>query len=268
MRYEEKLVGAVLRKENGYTDHVGIELEIEGKNLPLVDTRTWRSDKDGSLRGESFEYVLKEPVPRDGIHKALCEIDAKWKGANAIIKNSPNAGTHVHINVSDLTVTELFNFLTLYFIVETPLVDQCGEDRVGNLFCLRSCDAEYLMTALEEAVRKSDLRLLHTDDLRYASVNVKALGDYGSVEFRAWRSDGDIAGVERWANILLHLKDKARQIDSPAQIVADVSMMGSYVFYQGILGEFVRNMEWKPEYEEIIRQGVRLTQQYAFAGDW
>ncbi len=268
MKYENKLVKNVLRIDSEYTDHQGIEIETEGRSLPRVDTKVWKSEADGSLRGESYEYVLRRPIRFGEEKAALDELKAEWVEAGSRIKDSPNAGVHVHINCSDLTVTQLFNYISLYLVVEEILVSQCGPDRVGNLFCLRASDAEYLIDMLVESVRSQDLRILHTDDLRYASINVKALGDYGSVEFRAWRADGDLEAVGWWCRLLHHLKHMARQIDNPAQIVSDSSMMGSYGFYTTVLGPFAKDIEWSGSFDSAIKDSVRRVQQYAFLGDW
>ncbi len=268
MKYERRTVGDVLGKRSKLTDHVGIELEIEGSNLPHVDTPFWKSERDGSLRGESFEYVLRNPIPHKEAQKSLQEIAGLWEQAGAKIKESPNAGTHVHVNCSDLTITQLFNFLSLYLVVEDVLVAQCGKDRIGNLFCLRSCDAEFLVDTMVEAARDGDISAFHTDDLRYASVNVKALGDYGSVEFRAWRSDGDLEKVKWWVDLLMHLKSQARAIDNPSLIVTGVSDRQPVGFFKDILGPFANDIKWDKAYEVSILQNVRRVQQYAFMGDW
>lgn len=268
MRYEDKKVGDVLGMRNGYTDHIGVEIETEGKRLPKVDSELWRSDKDGSLRGEAWEYVLKAPVHKEELHKAIVALKYEWHKAKSVVKDSPNAGVHIHINVGDLTVTELYNFLSLYLVVEDILIDKCGENRVGNLFCLRASDAEYLLDMLAESIRKTDLSMLHTDDLRYAAVNVKALGDYGSVEFRAWPSNGDLAGVEWWANVLMHLKQVAKATDNPAQVVADVSINSPEVFFNSVMGEYAKDFKWQPHYDYTMMAGVRRVQQFAFEGAW
>lgn len=268
MKYERKTIAQVLNKSNKLGNHVGIELEIEGRNLPEVSTTFWKSERDGSLRGESYEYVLRQPTPHVEARKALQEIASIWESHEAKIKDSPNAGTHVHVNCSDLTITQLFNFLSLYLVVEDILVDQCGKDRIGNLFCLRSCDAEFLVDTMVQAVRDADIGYFHTDDLRYASVNVKALGDYGSVEFRAWRSDGDLAKVAWWVDLLMHLKEQARAIDNPALIVTNVSDRSPKEFFTDILGPFVKDIKWDKRFEESILNNVRRVQQYAFLGDW
>lgn len=268
MRYEDKLVANVLGKRHGYTDHVGIEIETEGKRLPKVDSELWRSDKDGSLRGEAWEYVLKEPVHADDVHKALLALKYEWHKNKSEVKDSPNAGVHVHINVTDLTVTQLYNFISLYLVLEEVLIDKCGPDRIGNLFCLRASDAEYLLDVITDSIRQTDLDVFHTDDLRYAAINLKALGDYGSVEFRAWPSNGDLAGVEWWASVLMNLKQVAKATDNPAQIVADVSINSPKVFFESIMKNFAGGIKWKEQYDYAIMAGVRRVQQFAFEGAW
>lgn len=268
MKFEDKKVKDVLRKDNSYTNHIGVEIETEGKRLPKVDTKLWRSDVDNSLRGEAWEYVLNSPVHIDKLDEALKELGQAWVDNKAVVKNSPNAGVHIHINVGDLTVTELYNLLALYLVFEEILIDKCGPDRIGNLFCLRASDAEYLLTMLAEAINTSDLNILHTDDLRYAAVNVKALGDYGSVEFRAWPSNGDLAGVAWWGKTLMHLKQVAKATDNPAQIVGDVSMLSPEVFFNSVMKEYAKEIKWLPHYDRAVMEGVRRVQQFAFNGDW
>jgi hypothetical protein len=268
MRYEDRLVKDVLKVRNKFTDHIGIEIETEGSRLPHVDTEVWKSEADNSLRGESFEYVLRTPVPFSETGEVLQQLGAEWKENKSKIKDSPNAGVHVHINCGDLTVKQLYNYISLFLVVENILVESCGVDRVGNLFCLRCCDAEFLIDALSLSIREQDLRILHTDELRYAALNVKALGDYGSLEFRSWRSDGDLDGVKWWCDLLQHLKALARVVDSPAQIVADVSEKHAKGFFDAILGDFTKDIPWRDEYEDAINDSVRRVQQYAYQGNW
>lgn len=268
MKFETMLVKDVLKKKTKYTDHVGIEIETEGDSLPCIESDTWKSEADGSLRGESFEYVLRQPVLFTEVKSALDEMQQEWQNAGSTIKNSPNAGVHVHINVSDLTITQLYNFISLYMVVENILIDTCGEHRIGNLFCLRASDAEYLVEALMESCQKADISMFHTDELRYASINLKALGDYGSVEFRAWRSDGDLEKIYWWTSLLMHLKTLARRIENPVEIVGNVSVLGARGFYDSILGDFTKDIPYKPEYDWIVWDSVRRVQCFAFLGDW
>ena len=50
---------------------VGIEIEVEGRRLPITE-KYWRMEKDGSLRGpENMEYVLDRPMSLKDAKKAL-----------------------------------------------------------------------------------------------------------------------------------------------------------------------------------------------------
>ena len=213
--------------KNTYTDHVGLEFEIEGVNIPN-NVPGWRVENDGSLRGESHEYVLPEPC---------------------------------HINVGDLTYTQLFNFALLYLSMEDLISRRFGDTRQGNLFCLRMSDAEWLGKLLYDVVKTEDLKLLNTDNIRYASINFNALFRYGSLEFRGWRGDGDFEAAGEWAKFLMSLKCKARDIISPVSLL----IMSSET--QGAFAE-----EWFPDMtdsdRQVVMRGVRRIQHIAYEGDW
>lgn len=53
-----------IREDFAAKGDVGIEIEVEGKNLPKHFEKYWRVEADGSLRGEdNAEYVLEKPSP-------------------------------------------------------------------------------------------------------------------------------------------------------------------------------------------------------------
>ena len=244
--------------KNTYTDHVGLEFEIEGVNIPN-NVPGWRVENDGSLRGESHEYVLPEPCHINELDDKIKLIRKAFDKSK--VYNSGYAGTHVHINVGDLTYTQLFNFALLYLSMEDLISRRFGDTRQGNLFCLRMSDAEWLGKLLYDVVKTEDLKLLNTDNIRYASINFNALFRYGSLEFRGWRGDGDFEAAAEWAKFLMSLKDKARTIISPVTLL----MMSSET--QGAFAE-----EWFPnmtdEDRQTVMRGVRRIQHIAFEGDW
>lgn len=93
---------------------LGVEVEVETLKgeLPRIhdDLAAWNVTHDGSLRGESAEYVFKEPL-------------------------GPRASVHVHVNVLEMTKQQLDNFLYSYLLLEDVLMSFCGEGREGNRFC-------------------------------------------------------------------------------------------------------------------------------------
>ena len=249
---------------------VGIEIEVEGASLPQHMGRYWRVEYDGSLRGESCEYVLAKPLPIHETKEALQYLREQYIAAGTRVKKSPRCGVHVHINCQEMGIVELYNFMCLYLIFEELLVKWCGPDREGNLFCLRAQDAEYLTYSLVRAAKEKEFRrTFGTDDLRYASMNVKALATYGSLEFRAMRGTRDMRTIHKWVGILYNLKEMAKEFGNPQEIVMAMSQDGAdmllhQVFKREHRGVITSNGGW----EESVMNGVRRIQDIAFLVDW
>lgn len=246
---------------------VGIEVEVEGKNLPITE-KYWRMEEDGSLRGESKEYVLERPMSLAHARLALKYLGVMYNKYESVVHDSVRAGVHVHVNVQKLNIIELYNFMTVYIILENMLTKYCGESREGNLFCLRTGDAEYLLHQLSEVARSRRFRALVTDDLRYASMNVKALGTYGSLEFRAMRGTRDLDAIYVWAEVLLNLREVAKTFQSPCEVVANFSEGSASTFVERCLGKHTDLFTGYTGWEKDIVLGMRRAQDIAFATDW
>ena len=270
-KFVETLVSDLVGSDVKLSDHVGVEIELEHENvpedLPVEVARYWRVETDGSLRKNGLEYVFKRPQEASKANTAVKLLGRHVDLTNKVV-DAGRAGIHVHINVGDLTVCQLMNFIAICHILEDLLVHWCGPRRIGNLFCLRVKDAEYVIDLIKEMLRKEDLRILHTDNIRYSSINLKAIYQYGSVEFRAMRSDGDWAAVNVWVNALLRLKEMARRLDNPAQIVYDMSNAGPSMYIDQLLGPYARYFKKYDGFDVDIFNAVRRVQEYAFTKDW
>lgn len=250
------------------TGDVGIEIEVEGKNLPHV-AKYWRNEKDGSLRGEeSMEYVLSKPSTMKEAHLALKYLEAQYKRHESVIDDTVRAGVHVHINVQHLNMLELYSFMTIYLVLEEMLVKFCGEFREGNLFCLRAMDAEFLLHRLQEAARTRRFQPLVDDNLRYASMNVKALGTYGSLEFRAMRGTSDLDLIYKWASILHNIREVARTFKDPQEVISFFSYQQCDGFIDRCLGEHAAEFKSQSDWKESMFRGMRNAQAVAFCVDW
>lgn len=246
------------------TGDVGIEIEVEGKNLPHL-AKYWRNEKDGSLRGEeSMEYVLSKPSSMKEAHLALKYLEAQYKRHESVIDDTVRAGVHVHVNVQHLNMLELYSFMTIYLVLEEMLVKFCGEFREGNLFCLRAMDAEFLLHRLQEAARTRRFRPLVDDNLRYASMNVKALGTYGSLEFRAMRGTSDLDLIYKWASILHGIREVARTFKDPQEVISFFSYQQCEGFIDRCLGEHAAEFKSQSDWKESMFRGMRNAQAVAF----
>jgi hypothetical protein len=247
---------------------VGIEIEVEGKNLPQVD-KYWKMEKDGSLRGEeNMEYVLAKPSSMKEADIALKYLNVMYKKFGSVVDDTVRAGVHVHVNVQHLNIVELYNFITIYIILEDVLTKFCGPHREGNLFCLRTGDAEFLLYALQEAAKTRRFRNLVSDDLRYASMNVKALGTYGSLEFRAMRGTRDLDLIYKWAEILHGLREVAKTFTDPTDVVNSFSGGDVQLFMNRCLKDNAGLFLEYPNWKSSVLAGVRRAQDVAFCTNW
>lgn len=247
---------------------VGIELEYEGHNLAQRGFENhWSKVADGSLRGESAEYILTTPIARKDVDASLKELDEAFKAARTNIFATFRAGTHVHINVQDLSTVQLINMLTLYYMYEDTLLAFCRQDRTGNHFCLRTKDASSVTDLLRNFILNPEARLFADDNYRYASVNLTALTKYGSLEFRSLESTTDWERLKTWINLLLCLKDASVKFGDPAQILLSASGEGFDKFGKTIFGDLWNTLD--PLFDENnVRESIWEIQHAVFSREW
>lgn len=176
---------------------VGLEIEVEGRNLPLGRfLKTWRREEDNSLRGpETGEYVLRRPIPLEKVTSTLLELYGAMERSEMIWSDTGRSGTHVHINCQDLTLAQTVLFATYFIQMEEVFLKFSGEGREGNHFCLGTDAAEGVFRLLIELLTclegdAGQLRNFLADvagdsRYRYAAMNLTALRKYGSIEFRS-----------------------------------------------------------------------------------
>lgn len=246
----------------------GVEIEVEGVNLPREITG-WTVTEDGSLRGdESFEYVMPRPLDLKGVRNSLNALEEAYAACDSDVVESVRAGVHVHVNVQDFTVKQLFTFATCYYLLEDLLIRWCGEYREGNLFCLRTKDAEYVLFALVDAIQNKNMKYLANENIRYASMNFNSLFKYGSLEFRAMRGTSDLNAIYKWTEILSELRDNFTKFKDPAEVVMSMSGEGEDLFLRKMLPNNYELFIDHPNYALDIRRAARRVQMMAFSTDW
>jgi hypothetical protein len=167
-------------------DLFGVELELEGRNVGLRDvaTRGWRRTDDGSLRGESVEFVTAGGKTFDEVQKLVKELFDKFTKNGVVFNNSIRTSTHVHLNFSDKTFKQAVNFFTLFTLFEELLQFYSGEDRKGNVFCISTREAEGIVEVLSKGLASGSLDGFGGDRYKYAACNLCTLYKFGTVEVR------------------------------------------------------------------------------------
>ncbi len=242
---------------------VGIEIEMEGTRLKHPISKYWKGVRDGSLRGASIEYVLVNPVHRSKSKERLLFLKDELKQFRSVLTPSDRCGVHVHINCQDLNTDQVINFALVYLILEDLLVQFCGEERAGNLFCLRASDADRIITGLRICKQQGNMSYVQSNEFRYASMNLYALSKFGSLEFRAFQTPKDILKIQTWIEILLAIKDYSLKFTNAYDILEHISANGTSNFIHSVLGKYTYLIE--SEYQDnIILESVRRVQEIAY----
>lgn len=250
---------------------VGIEIEIEGGGYPEDPIQNWVPHPDGSLRNGGTEYVIRQPVLRDNVRAALDTLAEGLRNAPKVF--SYRTSVHVHINVQDMSIRQWCAYLVLFAIFEELLVNVVGPERAGNKFCLRFKDADASLRAVASGVTEQNLPIQLQGDLKYASCNIRATLTHGTLEFRAMRGNLDPAFITDWVNVLMALKDHAKDVRDPTVFVGELSMLGAREFALKYLprdNSITRAVLDNPieRLTDSMYEGVRLGQDVAFCTDW
>lgn len=248
----------------------GVEIEVEGENLPTPDQvpPVWRVERDSSLKtAEAWEYVLRAPLMLDGVREALTSLDNVYKKRKSVVHDSVRAGVHVHMNVQDWNIKQVMTFSTAYYILEDILLRWCGENREGNLFCLRTRDAEYVLFKILNALKERNLKHLQSDIIRYSSLNYCSLFKYGTIEFRGMRGTPDLSLIYKWNEVLDELRTSSLNFSNPRDVLDQLSGDGEDAFLQTLLPNNYHLFQYAGA-DKVIRNSARRVQMIAFGVDW
>lgn len=232
-----KNIATVIRKPVTAGD-IGIEIEVEGTRIPTYESEVWKTVPDGSLRGESNEYVFQQPLPIGKVDEALKELDSVFKKNRSTLTFSFRTSVHVHLNVSDLKPVQYLNTLYTALLLEQPMVNYCGDTRINNRFCLRTSDAEGIVPILASVFRNiRNINHLDGNQIRYSAINIHATRKFGSIEFRGMRGTMDLNVLNNWCNAIYAIKQFALKFPNPLDIQDFYeSLPSGYAFLEAVFG--------------------------------
>ena len=247
-----------LRADKKKKGELGIEIEMEGDDLPDVDDVYWKTERDGSLR-DGKEYVLKAPVSLEETSAALLSLKAELTDSKPSF--SFRTSVHVHLNVQEMTHKEICSLIYLYYLLEEPLMTYCGRSRKGNRFCLRLQDADGVINNLrllfnvgmEFAVNNID-----QDAVRYSALNIASLPKYGSLEFRAMEGNIDINRLNIWLLAITKLKKAATNGLTPIDWYNRMNLLGSKKILEEVLDDIGEHFTY-PRMEKDMALSASLS---------
>lgn len=257
-------------------DVFGLEIELEGKsiiNAPPDVMAYWTQHNDGSLRklnpgDQAIEYVSRVPYDIKQTEIALTALFKYLNTPPTKVYESYRTSIHVHLNFGLETFRTIYNFMVLSLLLDELLVSQNGDHRIGNNFCLRAKDAIGQVVSLTHSISSGRSFFNIAQDERYSSINFASLMKFGSIEFRSLECTTHLGRVMHWINTLSRIKEKARTFDNPVDVIQQYSQMGPKVFLTKILGPFALKYINVPGMEDMLHNGMRIAQDFAYCSAW
>jgi hypothetical protein len=251
---------------------VGLELEVEAER-PLPEGRigSWSAKADGSLRGRyNMEYITK-PIKCDNkklgrIEKLIKEITPSQPDPN-----SNRTSLHVHVNVLEHSFTELMTSVCTYWLLDNLMVEYCGPERSGCIYCLRLKDAEALVKITAQSLHDYTRPLGGiAENVRYSSQNLASVGKLGTLEYRAMRGTLDPEVIDRWSTNLFLLVDNSKKFWKTPSIMMDAFWKMKKKDFLDTLFDysFVKELTSIKGWEDMIQENVGIVCDVAYMHDW
>ena len=216
-------------RKRGPGGEIGVEVELEGTlHTGDLANRFWIVKPEGSLR-EGYEYVLAKPTKLSELIAVGKEFDGMMEKSRP--KKTIRCSTHIHVNVNNKTIRQLYNIIGYYYLVEELLVRTQGPVRTGNLFCLRMSDAEDIGDQLVYSAEEHHITCFNQSNNKYGALNLAAPIKFGSLEFRFLLPMTSWKEIDFWVGLLhqmvntaenLSIRDAVRfvETDSPKKFLS------------------------------------------------
>ena len=232
---------------------IGIEVEVEGAG-GLQSTRLWDCINDSSLRNNGKELVTKLPLAGLDLDKAIDELSTLL-GSNHLTV-SERCSVHIHLDVRDLTTTQVGNILATYVACEAALYNFGGKERYDNIYCPGVSSALEQMGTMRKAMSSSPSTFAHgcNDWCKYTGINLRSVTQRGSIEFRAHEGTLDVTRIAEWASILMKLVEYAKET-SRSNIKRHASL-GADKFIARIFGDHAYSLLHDGIYHELHKNNM------------
>lgn len=175
----------------------GVELEVEDVNN-IDEDKLYANHinvtHDDSLKNKGHEFIIAPSTFEEAIQRFNIVQSCVDKGDKAF---SHRTSIHVHVNVCELEVKQLRQFILTYALFEPWFFEFVGTERENNIFCV-----PLYYTYLPNHYNKGVDYLVEKWH-KYTAFNLKPLraGDkpaFGTVEFRHLYGTGDEQVFTTW----------------------------------------------------------------------
>lgn len=209
---------------------IGIEVEVENIRDHVPIQHSWQANTDGSLRNHGLEFISLPTKPKL-VETAINHLfDVLPTSAHF----SPRTSIHVHMNVRDLTLAQVYNIVILYQCFEDLLYKFAGPERKKSIFCVPLGSTSYYIGMRRAFVDRPQ----GINWSKYTGLNLAPINNYGTIEFRHLRGTNNRETIFDWLHFLYniwhyassHSTDELEALIRECSSTRDYTQLGYDVF--------------------------------------
>lgn len=244
----------------------GVELEIENLLDSVHHYRELTESyfdvvEDGSLRprGQAWEFVSK-PMP---LAKLLPTVE--WLFEELSIKEtnySDRCSIHLHVNVQDMTRSQLSTLALAYSVLEDVIfhfvneyqkVEEQGYCRDSNIYCVpwNQCRISHRLVddlfGMQNKIR---------DWNKYTALNFLPVAEKGTIEWRHMHGTCNMEKIRIWFNLIGALVDFAKSTDFEDMLTTVKTLNDSSAYQQFFNSVTKGTLPYDPNYAKLLSDGV------------
>ncbi len=248
--------GLITDKLINSQDYMGVELELERcMNQPFYESLRpyWEDVHEDSLRFEGIELRFSSALNGMDIIHAMEALDRGMRVYDVEPYVEGHRGsTHVHLNISNLSIKALHDITMLAYFCEPILMDFCEEDRHNNSFTVPISRTKDQIVILKQ-IKAGNLNF-ETESYKYRAIGLNSIYGKGSLEFRMFHSTYNTVEILKWINFIQEIKRAALFVPNLVEILESVPKHGITTV---ICRLFRRDVEITPRARKRIWTFVR-----------
>ena len=245
----------------------GLEFEIENiRALSAAITSLWQTKADNSLRNHGVELTIC--ASGEELTKALSVLANELPDDASF---SERTSTHVHVNILNMTVSQLYAFVLLGILLEDFLYRFTIAERKADVYCvpLKYTNLPDSMVWVRTLIRnhtetnkytqREEIAQLVACWHKYMGINLTRVRDIGTVEFRHLHGTRNMKEVIKWLNVLGKMKVYAMKhsLEEIEQEICMLNTSSEYMpFLEKVFGhKLLKNFDLT-HFEKVIEEGV------------
>lgn len=224
----------------------GLECEVEAVQNGGEHIGNFKCVPDNSLRNKGCEYVTRNPKSRKDLVEEFTQLYSHLKlGADPF---SERTSTHVHVNVSSMTTDAARHMVLLYALFEEFFFAMVKPIRRDNIHCVPLTE-----THMPDWYNK-EIVAFQPRWHKYTALNLKRMGDLGTMEFRHLHGTKDSKELDTWLHVLENLWKLAQRVEVNEHTLSSKQMVTEW--FEAIFFPADKVMMLRPSLFDIIRNSL------------